>query len=154
MSAKRIDDRDWRCPQCGYDLRGSIERSRPQGKCPECGKAFQLAVQGPQRRQVRWVLYPLLALGPGIGLAAVMYLLLHVLPGGISSFGGAPLYIILAAWLIAILAVPLCGFWIGWDFTKSDARATRIAVAIVTTLGWSMINYFVWMNFAARYLSA
>ena len=32
----REDRRHWRCVECGYDLRGTIERRR----CPECGVSF------------------------------------------------------------------------------------------------------------------
>ena len=36
------------CPQCGYDLRGTINANLEQ--CPECGTAFRLAVVGADPR--------------------------------------------------------------------------------------------------------
>jgi hypothetical protein len=62
-------DRDTFCTKCGYNLRGQVEP-----RCPECGEAFDPALQAPRPRRIDWVL----VLVPGLLAAWMLPLLMQI----------------------------------------------------------------------------
>lgn len=88
-----------RCPHCGYDLAGLVDR----GVCPECG--HDPAEAGPREatffRRLRRTVITILAIGMvalvSIALLVPMPARLYAIPAAIFALVLAPIYV--AAWL-------------------------------------------------------
>lgn len=74
-----INDRDWPCPSCGYDLRASFTTARWKVRCPECGQHSSrddVIRHLYSRGRIRRILWMIQRYGLGIALVPAFFLLL------------------------------------------------------------------------------
>ena len=129
--------RDTRCLNCGYNLRGLS----PDGRCPECGYAVELSVNGDSLDYCNPAWVESLAKGTGWLIAGLFVGFLYYSSGtildlfSIPSFN-MPIYI----GYIAIGGVlSLIGYW---KVTKPDPSNTGEEYRVRLFARWGMAGYF------------